>query len=60
VLRIRDPGSGAFLIPGSEIRIRDQGWKKIQIQDPGSGMNIPDLIFEYRVSILWVKNTEIL
>jgi hypothetical protein len=48
------------LIPGSEIRIRDQGWKKIQIQDPGSGMNIPDLIFEYRVSLLWVKNTEIL
>jgi hypothetical protein len=42
------------LIPGSEIRIRDQEWKKIQIQDPGSGMNIPDLIFEYRVSVIWV------
>jgi hypothetical protein len=27
-------------------RIRDPGWKKIQSQDPGSGTNITDLIFE--------------
>ncbi len=33
----RDLGSGAFLTPGSRIRIRDPGWKKIliRIQDPG-------------------------
>jgi hypothetical protein len=30
-----DPASGAFLTPGSVIRIRDPRWKKIQIQDPG-------------------------
>jgi hypothetical protein len=28
------------------MRIRDPGWKKIQSQDPGSGMDITDLIFE--------------
>jgi hypothetical protein len=31
--------------------------KKIQIQDPESGMNFPDLIFENFVSGFWVKNT---
>jgi hypothetical protein len=31
--------------------IRDPGWKKIQIQDPESGMNIPDLTFENFVSV---------
>jgi hypothetical protein len=33
----------------------DSGWEKIQRQDPGSGMNIPDLIFENFVSVFWVK-----
>jgi hypothetical protein len=32
---IADPGSGAFLSPGS--RIQNPGWKKSQSQDPGSG-----------------------
>jgi hypothetical protein len=36
-----------FLDPGSGIRdlgsgIRDPGWVKIRIRDPGSGINIPD------------------
>jgi hypothetical protein len=45
LLRIRDPGLGTFLTPGSGIR--DPGWKKvsIRIQDPGSVMNNPDHIF---------------
>jgi hypothetical protein len=32
-----DPGSGAFLTPGSGIRIRDPGWSngRIRIRDPG-------------------------
>jgi hypothetical protein len=36
------------------------GWKKIQIQDLGSGMNTPDLIFDNFVSVFLVflvKNT---
>jgi hypothetical protein len=37
-----DPGSGAFLTPGSGIR--DPGWVKSQDPDPGSGMNNPDHI----------------
>ncbi len=36
------PGSGAFLTPGSGIR--DLGC--IKNQDPASGMNIPDHIYE--------------
>jgi hypothetical protein len=36
-----DPGSDAFLTPGSGIR--DPGW--VESQDPGSGMNNPDHIF---------------
>jgi hypothetical protein len=35
-IRIRDPGSGAFLTPGSGIR--DPGWVKSQDPDPGSGI----------------------
>jgi hypothetical protein len=38
VLRIRDPGLGAFLTPGS-------GMGENQHPDPGSGMNNPDHIF---------------
>jgi hypothetical protein len=38
VLRIRDPGLGAFLTPGS-------GMGESQHPDPGSGMNNPDHIF---------------
>jgi hypothetical protein len=32
-IQIRDPGSGAFLTPGSGIR--DPGWVKSQDPDPG-------------------------
>ena len=53
-----DPRSGAFLTPGSGIRIRDPVWKKIHSQDPGSEINIPDFIFENLVSAFWVKNTK--
>ncbi len=49
-----DPGSGVFVTPG--FRIRDREWKKVQVQDPGSGINIPDLIFENLVSVFLVKN----
>jgi hypothetical protein len=45
-----DPGSGAFLAPGSGIR------KKIQNQDPGSEMNIRDLIFVNLVYFLVLKH----
>jgi hypothetical protein len=38
-----DPGSGAFLTPGSGIR--DPGWLESQHLDPGSEMNNPDHIF---------------
>ncbi len=38
------------------IRIRDPRWIKIQSQNPGSGMNVPDLILENLVSVFWVKN----
>jgi hypothetical protein len=41
-----------FLTPGSGIRAGDSGWKKIQSQDPRSGMNIPDLLFENFVNFL--------
>jgi hypothetical protein len=51
-----DPGPGAFLNLASGIRIRDLGWKKIQIQHPRSGISIPDLIFENLISVFWVKN----
>jgi hypothetical protein len=45
-----DPGSVAFLTsPGS-------GMEKNP--DPGSEMNIPDLIFE-NLKVFWVKNTSI-
>jgi hypothetical protein len=45
--------------PASGIRwlfdpwIRDPGW--VKNQDPGSGMNIPDLISKSSETILWVK-----
>jgi hypothetical protein len=42
-IRIRDPGSGAFLTPGSGIR--DPGWVESQHPDPGCGKNNPDHIF---------------
>jgi hypothetical protein len=35
--------------------IRDPEWKIIQSQDPGSGMNITDLIFENLVSVFGSK-----
>ncbi len=49
VLRIRIPGSGAFLTPGRG---------RVQNQDPdpsGSVTNIPDLISESLETIFWVK-----
>jgi hypothetical protein len=35
--------------------IRDPGWEKIQSQDLGSGLKIPDLIFENLKSVSWFK-----
>jgi hypothetical protein len=44
VLRgLADPGSSAFLTPGSGIL--DPGWVESHHPDPGSGMNNPDHIF---------------
>ncbi len=43
-IRIRDPGSGAFLTPGS-----GKGKKS------GSGMNIPDYSFESLETTFWYK-----
>jgi hypothetical protein len=43
-----DPGSGAFLTPGSGLGKKSRS---------GSGMNIPDLISESLETIFWVKNT---
>jgi hypothetical protein len=50
-----DPGSGAFLTPGSGIR--NTGWVKNQdpYPDPGSGMNNPDHISESLETMFWVK-----
>ncbi len=50
MLRIRDPGYGAFLT-------RDPGWEKSQDLDQGSGsgMNKPDHISESLGTIFWVK-----
>ncbi len=45
-----DPGYGDFLASESG----NQDGKNL---DPGSGMNIPDLIFEKLVPAFWVKNT---
>ncbi len=42
------PGSGAFMI-------RNPGWENIQRQNPGYGMNVPNLIFENLVTVVWVK-----
>jgi hypothetical protein len=52
VLRIRilDPVLFLLLDPGLV-----PGWKKIQIQDQGSGMNIPELIFENLASVFGLK-----
>jgi hypothetical protein len=44
-----DPGSGTFLTAP------DPGWKNIQSQDPGSGKNIPDLIFENLILVFGLK-----
>jgi hypothetical protein len=46
LIRIRDPV--LFLIPGSGMEKNPQ---------PGSGINIPDLIFENIVSFFWIKST---
>jgi len=48
-----DPGSGAFLTPGSGIRIRDR--KKNP--DPGSGLNTQDNFSDSLEAVFWVTNT---
>jgi hypothetical protein len=53
VLRIRIPASCAFLTPCSSIRIQDPGLTFQKI-------NFPDYISESLVTIIWVRNTEIL
>ncbi len=45
-MRIRDPGSGAFLISGSGMGKKSGS---------GSGMNNPDHISETLESVFWVK-----
>jgi len=56
-IRIQDPGSGDFFIPGtgSGSGIRDE-----KNPEAGSGLSIPDLIFENLVSVFLGKNTYIL
>jgi len=49
-----DPGSDAFLNPW--IRNPDPGPGMGKNPEPGSGINIPDLIFEKLLSVSWVKN----
>ncbi len=46
VLRDPDPGSGAFLTPGSGMGKKSRS---------GSGMNIPDQISESLETIFWLK-----
>jgi hypothetical protein len=43
-----DPGSSAVLTPGS-------GFQDGKNPDPGSGINIPDHIFESLVTMFWLK-----
>jgi hypothetical protein len=50
-----DPGSDAFLAPGSGIRDPGSGMGKNQDPDPGSGMNIPDHIASSLATIFQVK-----
>jgi hypothetical protein len=45
-------GSGS-----GDLWIWDPGWKKIQICDPRSGINVSDHISEGLVRILWVKSS---
>jgi hypothetical protein len=51
-IRIRDPGSGAFLTPGSGIRNRAFPDPGSRISDPGSQTHI----FESLVTIVWIKS----
>ncbi len=55
VLRIHDPGFGAFLTPVSGIW--DPGWVKNQDPDPesGFGINIPDRVSASLETIFWIK-----
>jgi hypothetical protein len=47
-----EPGSGFLFEPWIT---GDPGWKKSRDRTWGSGMNIPDLIFENLLSVLWLK-----
>jgi hypothetical protein len=57
VFRIRDPVFFLSLIRDRKMRVEKTNTELIQIQDQGSGMNMPELIFENLVSFFWVKNT---
>jgi hypothetical protein len=50
-----DPGSGAFSTPGSGIRAGKKSRSRIRDPGSGSGMNIPDLIFDNLLSVFWVQ-----
>jgi hypothetical protein len=52
-----DPGSGAFLTPGSGIR---DGKEKNPDPDQRSHINIPDHLSESLETVFRAKNTEIL
>jgi hypothetical protein len=53
---VADPGSGAFLTPGSGMGNKN---KEPDRGSGGSVMNIPDHISESLETVFWVKNTEI-
>jgi hypothetical protein len=59
MVSVADPGSGiwCFFVPWIRDLVPEFGMEKKYIQDPGSVMNITDLIFENLVSVFWVKNT---
>jgi hypothetical protein len=61
MLRIRSRDPALFFTPGSGMeKIPDPGWEKIRILDPGSTKDMPDHISESLVTIIWVKNAQIL
>jgi hypothetical protein len=53
LVSVADPGSGAFLTPGSEMK-KSAYW----IWDPGPAINIPDHIFKSLVTIICIKNAQ--
>ncbi len=55
---VADPGSVAFMTPGSGIRIWDMGWKTNPDSYSVSGINISDQISQSLETIFWVKNSK--